>query len=114
MALSQTKVEYMGLSDAVREGIWLKGICEELKLNKGEFEVYWDSQSAIYLAKNFVYRAKTKHIATKYNFIREVIADGVVKVVKTHTSANPADMLTKTFPGEKFDGCLAKLSITEA
>lgn len=95
VALSTTEAEYIVVSDAVREGIWLKGICEELKLNSGEFEVHCDSQSAIYLAKNFVYREKTKHIATKYNFIGEVIADGVVKVVKIHTSVNPADMLTK-------------------
>ena len=60
----------MALSDAIKEGIWLKGICEELRLNSGEFEVHCDSQSAIYLAKTFVYKAKTKHIATKYNFIR--------------------------------------------
>lgn len=60
----------MALSDAVREGIWLKGFCEEMKLSDESIEVHCDSQSAIYLAKNYIYRAKTKHIATKYNFIR--------------------------------------------
>ena len=104
----------MALSDAVREGIWLKGVCEELKLNRGSVEINCDSQSAIYLARNFVYREKTKHIATKYNFIRDIIADGIVELQKIHTSINPADMLTKTLPGEKFEGCLAKLSILEA
>ena len=114
VALSTTEAEYMALSDAVREGIWLKGICKELKLSDEEIEVHCDSQSAIYLAKNYVYRAKTKHIATKYNFIRDVIASGVASVVKIHTSVNPADMLTKTLPGEKFVGCLASLKIFEA
>ena len=90
-----------------------KGNLRRNELNKGEVEVHCDSQSAIYLAKNFVYREKTKHIKTKYNFIREVIADGDVKVVKIHTSVNPADMLTKTLPGEKFEGCLAKLGVVE-
>lgn len=113
VALSTTEAEYMALSDAVREGIWLKGICKELKLSDEVFEIHCDSQSAIYLAKNFVYREKTKHIATKYNFIREVIANGVVNVLKIHTSVNPADMLTKALPGEKFDGCLAKLKVIE-
>ena len=114
VALSTTEAEYMALSDAVHEGIWLKGICKELKRRDEVFEVHCDSQSAIYLARNFVYREKTKHIATKYNFIREVIADGVVNVLKIHTSVNPADMLTKTLPGEKFEGCLAKLKVVEA
>ncbi|WZZ00810.1 hypothetical protein YC2023_073138 [Brassica napus] len=113
VALSTTEAEYMALSDAVREGIWLKGICKELKLSDEVFEIHCDSQRAIYLAKNFVYREKTKHIATKYNFIREVIAKGVVNVLKIHTLVNPADMLTKALPGEKFDGCLAKLKVIE-
>ncbi|XP_056848947.1 secreted RxLR effector protein 161-like [Raphanus sativus] len=114
VALSTTEAEYMALSDAVREGIWLKGICEELKLNSGAVEVHCDSQSAIYLARNFVYREKTKHIATKYNFIRDIIADGIVELRKIHTSVNPADMLTKVLPEEKFEGCLAKLGVMEA
>lgn len=114
VALSTTEVEYMALSDAVREGIWLKGICKELKLSDEVFEVHCDSQSAIYLARNFVYRENTKHIATNYNFIREVIADGIVNVLKIHTPVNPADMLTKTLPREKFEGCLEKLKVIKA
>ena len=107
VALSTTEEEYMALSDAVREGIWLKGICMELKLSDEEIEVHCDSQSAIYLTKNYFYGAKTKHIATKYNFIRDIIAGGVASVIKIHTSINPADILTKTLPGEKFEGCLS-------
>lgn len=82
VALSMTEAEYMALSDAIKEGIWLKGICEELKLRSGAIEVNCDSQSAIYLARNFVYQEKKKHIATKYNFIRDVIADRIVELLK--------------------------------
>lgn len=99
--------------DAVRERIWLKGICEELKLNGEAVEVHCDSQSVIYLAKNFVYREKTKHIATEYNFIKYIVADEVVEVIMIHTSVNPTDMLIKTLPEEKFEGCLVKLRIVK-
>lgn len=51
-----------------------------------------------------MFHERTKHIQVKYNDIREVVYDGTVKVVKVHTSANPADVLTKILPGEKFDG----------
>lgn len=72
VALSITEAKYMSLSEAVREGLWLKGICEEMKLNNDVVDIHCDSQSAIYLASNLVYKEKTKHIKTKYNFIREV------------------------------------------
>lgn len=85
-----------------------------MKLSTGTIKVNCDSQSAIYLSKNFVYRERSKHMAVKYNFIREVIAEGIVKVLKIHTSINPADMLTKTLPVEKFSGCLTRLNILEA
>lgn len=113
VALSTTEAEYISLSEAIREGIWLKGICEELKFNQGSIEVNCDSQIAIYLSKNYIYRETTKHIAVKYNFIREIIADGIVQVLKIHTSINLEDMLTKTLPGETFNGCLARLKVIE-
>lgn len=84
-----------------------------MKLGTGVIEVHCDSQSAIYLSKNFVYKERTNHMTVKYNFIRDIIADGVAKVLKIHTSINPADMLTKTLPVEKFSGCLTRLKVLE-
>lgn len=101
------------MSDSVKEIVWLKGICEEMGFKQEAVEVYYDSQSAIYLAKNYMFHERTKHIAVKYNFIRHIIAEGDVKVVKVHTSVNPADMLTKVLPGEKFFGCLKTLKVVD-
>lgn len=95
VALSTTEAEYMALSESVREALWLKGICEEMGFKQDAIEVNCDSQSAIYLAKNYMFHERTKHVAVKYNFIRDIIAEGDVEVVKIHTSVNPADMLTK-------------------
>lgn len=52
VALSTTEAEYMSLSEAVREAIWLKGVCEEWGFKQDAVEVHCDSQSTIYLAKN--------------------------------------------------------------
>ncbi|CAA7029323.1 unnamed protein product [Microthlaspi erraticum] len=114
VALSTTEAEYVALSEASREAVWLKGICEELGFKQGVVNIHCDSQSAIYLAKNHMFHERTKHIQVKYNYIREVIDEGDVQVQKIHTSVNPADMLTKSLPGDKFGGCLQTLKVIGA
>lgn len=114
VALSTTEAEYISLSESSREAVWLKGICEELGFKQQAAEIYCDSQSAIYLAKNSMFHERTKHVRVKYNFIRELVAHGFVKVLKVHTSENPADALTKVLPGEKFSGHVKTLNISRA
>ena len=60
-----------------------------------------DSQSVIHLAKNSAFHSKTKHIELRYHFIRSLIEDGVLKLVKITCSKNPTDMLTKSVTIEK-------------
>jgi hypothetical protein len=42
-----------------------------------------------------VFQERTKHIDVKYHFIRDVIAEGDIKVCKIGTCDNPADISTK-------------------
>ena len=58
--------------------------------------------STIQLAQNPVFHAKTKHIEVKYHFIREVLEDKCIELVKVHTDDNPIDLLTKGLPAERF------------
>ena len=74
VALSTTEAEYMALSIATKEAVWLKAICEELGLQTCSVKMHCDSQSALALAKNIVFHEKTKHVANKYHFIRDIVA----------------------------------------
>ena len=58
--------------------------------------------SAIYLAKNQVYHARTKHIDVRFHFVREILKEGDLMLEKIHTKENPSDMLTKMVSGVKF------------
>ena len=111
VALSTTESEYMALTEAVKEAIWLKGFCGDLGYQQENVKVFCDSQSAIHLAKNGGFHERTKHIDTRLHFIRDVIAQGDVVVEKIHTSKNPADFLTKSLPSNKFRECLELLKI---
>ncbi|KAL5715795.1 hypothetical protein ACHQM5_017567 [Ranunculus cassubicifolius] len=112
VALSTTEAEYMAVTEAVKEAIWLQGLVGDLGIQQDTVTVYCDSQSAIHLAKNQVHHARTKHIDVRYHFIRDVIEDGEVLLLKISTKDNPADMLTKVVPAVKFGHCLNLINLS--
>ena len=63
MALSTTKVEYIIATEGMKEGLWLKGIINELGIDQKVVVIYCDSQNALHLMKNHVYHERTKHIS---------------------------------------------------
>ena len=71
VCLSTTEAEYIAATEAGKEMIWLKRFLQELGLNQMDYIVYYDSQSAINLSKNSMYRARTKHIDVRYLWINE-------------------------------------------
>ena len=67
------EVEYMAATELVKEVIWLKGLLGDLEVIQENIKVFCDNQSAIFLAKNQTYHARTKHIDVKYHYVMEVI-----------------------------------------
>lgn len=106
VALSTTEAEYMAVTEAIKENLWLKGLFAELSLHQGGIIIFCDSQSVIHLSKDQMYHERTKHIDINYHFIRETIAEGKVSVQKINTRDNLADMFTKSLPVSKFKICL--------
>ena len=113
VALSTTEAEYMAVTEAIKETLWLRGLFGELTLQQGVTTIFCDSQSAIHLTKDQMYHERTKHIDVKYHFIRDVIADKKVLVQKINTKDNPADMFTKALPVYKFKQCLDLIGLSE-
>ena len=96
----------MALTAAVKENFWLKGIATDFGFVQAAVAIGWDNNSATSLAKNHVFHERSKHIDVRLHFIREEIEKERVKVFKVDTLENPADMLTKPLPREKFELCL--------
>ncbi|GJZ77014.1 retrovirus-related pol polyprotein from transposon TNT 1-94 [Tanacetum coccineum] len=111
VALSTTEAEYMDLTEAVKEAIWLRGLLEELGVELNTVVVNCDNQGAIHLSRNHVFHERTKHINVRYHFIREVLEAKTVKVLKVVTEHNVADALTKVVPGLKLQHCLELLNV---
>ena len=113
VALSSTEAEFIALTEAVKEAIWVKGLLEDIGFQQDKVQVWSDSQSAICLSKNSVFHERTKHMARKRAFLSEIIEKGEIEVVKIHTSINPADMLTKCIPVKNFESALDTLKLVE-
>ncbi|XP_047965743.1 secreted RxLR effector protein 161-like [Salvia hispanica] len=62
VALSTTESEYIAITEAMEEAVWLQRVLSELKFVKTSPVVFSDSQSAIQLCKNPVFHDRTKHI----------------------------------------------------
>jgi len=70
-----------------------------------------DSKSAIELSKNPVYHERSKHIDTRYHYIRECVTDGTVEVDHISTDRQLADILTKPLGRIKFVEMRQKLGV---
>ena len=71
----------------------------------GAIRINCDSQSAIFLGKNPSYHSKTKHIDNQYHFVRDMIEEKKVLLVKVDTLKNIVDALTKSMSSKKFSWC---------
>ncbi|GJV38102.1 retrotransposon protein, putative, ty1-copia subclass [Tanacetum coccineum] len=111
MALSTIETEYMALTEAVKEAIWLRGLFKELGVELNTVAVNCDNQGAIHLSRNHVFHERTKHINVRYHFIREVLEAKTVEVLKVGTEHNAADALTNVVPGFKLQHFLELLSV---
>lgn len=101
VSLPTIEVGYMVATHACKEFIWLKRLCSDIGIKQGAMIVYYDGQSAIYLAKKPTFHARIKHIDVQYHFVKDMVEDGRVNLIKVETLMNVADSLTKTMSTKK-------------
>ena len=80
-SISTTEAEYIAASEACKEAIWLARLVRDLGITVEMPTLHCDSQSAIMLAKNPIFHAKTKDIDMKYHFIRDILEDKFLELV---------------------------------
>jgi len=114
VALSSTEAEYMGLTEAAKEAVFLRKFLNELGFEKlSEMTLFNDNQSALKLSENPIYHNRTKHIDVRHHFIREVVSSGEIKISHLSTGEMPADMLTKAIGKTKMNICQKILGMEE-
>ena len=97
MALRSTEAEYMALTHAAQEGLYLQQLQMEMGVDhegRGML-LLCDNQSSMKIAQNPIFHKRSKHIAIRYHFIREKVESGEMKLQFVRTKAMAADELTK-------------------
>lgn len=113
VALSSTEAEYVALSSAVRETLWITQLREEITGQKVDepVVVYCDNQSSIKLASSEAYRPRTKHIDIRLHHVRDQVEAGVIQLKYIHTDKQVADSLTKSVTAEKTATCAVGMGL---
>ena len=98
-----TEAEYWSLASTIAEVFWICMVLKDLGVFLPDPPLLWcDNLSAIALASNPVFHARTKHIEVDYHFIREKVVrcDIVVKFISTTDQL--ADILIKCLSSPSF------------
>ena len=96
VALSTCEAEYMALTCAIQEGIFLKQLLNDMLTEEvTPIFVHVDNKGTMELANNPVHHKRSKHIDIRFHFIREHIQNGHVAIYYVPTSENIADIFTK-------------------
>nr|GEU47526.1 hypothetical protein [Tanacetum cinerariifolium] len=101
-AMSSAKAEYMALSVSCAQVMWMRTQLQDYGFNYNKILLYCDSQLAIAISCNLVQHSPTKHIHTRYNFIKEQVENGRIELYFVRTEYQLADMFTKALPEDKF------------
>ena len=103
VAKSSTEAEYVALSMATQEAIWLRRLMSDLgKMIDSPTKIYEDNQGAIELAKNAKYHNRTKHIDICHHFVRERVSMNEITIDYCPSEEMVADVMTKGLPTAKF------------
>ena len=115
VSLSTTESEYVAATHATKEALWLCSFIGEVLIPLDEpITLFSDNQSAIALAKDHQYHARTKHIDIRFHFIHWVVDNGKIHLVFCPTNDMVADTLTKALPSPKVKHFAAELGLRTA
>ena len=73
--------------------------------------IYCDNTSAINISKNPMMHTKTKHIAIKYHYVRELVEDKEVKMEYVNSKEQIVDIFTKPLPKDAYEYLRGKLGV---
>nr|GEV42389.1 copia protein [Tanacetum cinerariifolium] len=110
-AMSSAEAEYVALFASCAQVMWMRTQLQDYGFNYNKIPLYCDSQSAIAISCNLVQYSHTKHIHTRYNFIKEQFKNGIIELYFVRTEYQLADMFTKALPEDRFKYLIRRIGM---
>jgi hypothetical protein len=112
VAISSTEAEYLALTRAAKEGLWLQRLLGGIEgSTRGAVNIHVDNQGCIAMAKNPEGHERTKHIDIQAHFIRRHVQHLRVRLHYCPTEVMVADSLTKPLPRAKHEWCTGHMGL---
>jgi hypothetical protein len=119
VALSSTETEYMSQTSAVINVMWARELLTEMKIDGTASEknqstiIYANNQEAIKLVNNLIFQKRTKHIVVKYHYTRNLISQKEIKLKYRLIAQMIADDLIKSLKSVQFKRFVDQLRMTK-
>lgn len=95
VTLSSTEAEFVALCEASQEAVWLRRLLSDLdEMQLQSTIIFEDNQSCIKQLQTEKFSNRTKHVDTKYHFIKD-LNNKDLKFIYCSTEEMVADILTK-------------------
>ncbi|GJS50026.1 retrotransposon protein, putative, unclassified [Tanacetum coccineum] len=100
-------IQFIGCAQVM----WMRTQLKDYGFNYNKIPLYCDSQSAIAISCNPVQHSRTKHIHTRYHFIKEQVENGIIELYFVRTEYQLADMFTKALPEDRFQYLVRRIGM---
>ena len=89
----------MAASQAGQEAVYLRALLKGVgKAQRAPTEIWEDNAACILMSQNPSNRDRSRHVDTRVHYLRDLVRDGHVKLVKCAGPKNVADAMTKSLP----------------
>ena len=96
ITFSSAKAEWIALSEATNEIIFVLQLFKEMKINvELPIVVNIDNMGAIFMSKNINTTSRRKRMDVRTKYVNEYCEDGILKIVYVKSEENDADIFTK-------------------
>ena len=109
-----SSAEYVTLSEAAHEAMWLHHLYGELGfIQKELILLLGDNNGSISMAKNPQFHKHTKHVELHWHWVRNLTNNGLINIVNCCDPQQTTDILTKQIPWHKFSCHVNELRLSD-